>query len=54
MRELAGLRQGRVDRLVGAVTVAEILTEVKGKLIAGPAQAACRPSDHRAAALRRP
>jgi hypothetical protein len=25
-----------VDLLVGAVTVAEILTEVKGKLIAGP------------------
>jgi integrase len=34
--ELAGLRPGRVDLLAGAVTVAEILTEVKGKLIAGP------------------
>jgi hypothetical protein len=43
-----------VDLLVGAVTVAEILTEVKGKLIAGPAQDARRPSDRRAAALRRP
>jgi integrase len=34
--ELAGLRPSRVDLLAGAVTVAEILTEVKGKLIAGP------------------
>jgi integrase len=33
--ELAGLRQSRVDLLAGAVTVAEILTEFKGKLIAG-------------------
>jgi len=45
MGELAGLRQGLVDLLVGAVTVAEILTEVKGKLIAGPARDARRPSD---------
>jgi hypothetical protein len=50
MGELAGLRQGLVDLLVGAVTVAEILTEVKGKLIAGPARDARRPSDRRAAA----
>jgi integrase len=34
--ELAGLRQSRVDLPATAVTVAEILTEVKGKLIAGP------------------
>jgi integrase len=34
--ELAGLRPSRVDLPAGAVTVAEILTEVKGKLIAGP------------------
>ncbi len=34
--EPAGLRPSRVDLLAGAVTVAEILTEVKGKLIAGP------------------
>jgi integrase len=34
--ELAGLRPSRVDLLAGAVTVAETLTEVKGKLIAGP------------------
>jgi hypothetical protein len=34
----------------GAVTVAEILTEVKGRLIA-PAQDARRPADRRAAAL---
>jgi integrase len=34
--ELAGLRPSRVDLLAGAVTVAEILTEVKGKLIVGP------------------
>jgi hypothetical protein len=32
--ELAGLRPSRVDLLAGAVTVAEILTEVKGKLVA--------------------
>jgi integrase len=36
MGELAGLRQSRVDLLAGAVTVAESLTEVKGKPIAGP------------------
>jgi hypothetical protein len=35
-RGLAGLRPSRVDLLAGAVTVAETLTEVKGKLIAGP------------------
>jgi integrase len=34
--KLAGLRQSRIDLLAGAVIVAEILTEVKGKLIAGP------------------
>jgi integrase len=34
--ELAGLRQSRVDLRAGAVTVAEILTQAKGKLIAGP------------------
>ncbi len=34
--ELAGLRPSRVDLLAGAVTVAEILTEVKGRLVAGP------------------
>jgi integrase len=34
--ELAGLRPSRVDLLAGAVTVAEILTEVRGKLITGP------------------
>jgi integrase len=33
---LAGLRPSRVDLQAGAVTVAETLTEVKGKLIAGP------------------
>jgi integrase len=33
---LAGLRPSRVDLLAGAVTMAETLTEVKGKLIAGP------------------
>ena len=49
-----GLRPSRVDLLAGAVTVAVILTEVKGKLIAGPAQDARRPADRRAAALRRP
>jgi integrase len=49
--ELAGLRQSRVDLPAGAVTVAEILTEVKGKLIAGPPKtragrrpSGCRPS----------
>jgi hypothetical protein len=47
-----GSAKGLVDLLVGAVTVAEILTEVKGKLIAGPARDARRPSDRRAAALR--
>jgi integrase len=36
MGELAGLRQSRVDLLAEAITVAETLTEVKGKLIAGP------------------
>ncbi|HEX8930788.1 MAG TPA: site-specific integrase, partial [Actinomycetota bacterium] len=36
MGELAGLRQSRVDLRAGAVAVAETLTEVKGKLIAGP------------------
>jgi hypothetical protein len=45
-----GSAKGRVDLLAGAVTVAEILTEVKGKLIAGPRHApagepsGCRPS----------
>jgi integrase len=34
--ELAGLRRGRVDLLRGAVTVAETVTEVKGKLFIGP------------------
>jgi integrase len=34
--ELAGLRQSRVDLRAGAIAVAEILSEVKGKLIAGP------------------
>jgi integrase len=34
--ELAGLRPSRVDLRAGAVTVVETLTEVKGKLIAGP------------------
>jgi integrase len=34
--ELAGLRSSRVDLPAGAVTVAETLTEGKGKLIAGP------------------
>jgi integrase len=34
--ELAGLRQSAVDLLVGTVTVAKILTQAKGKLIAGP------------------
>jgi integrase len=34
--ELAGLRWSRVDLLSGAVTVAEIVTEVKGKLFIGP------------------
>jgi integrase len=34
--ELAGLRRGRVDLLRGAVTVAETVTEVKGKLFFGP------------------
>jgi integrase len=52
--ELAGLRPSRVDLRAGAVTVAEILTEVKGKLIAGPPQDARRPPNRRAAALRRP
>jgi integrase len=42
MGELAGLRQSRVDLLAGAVTVAEILTEVKGKLIAGPPKTRAR------------
>jgi integrase len=48
---LAGLRPSRVDLLAGAVTVAETLPEVKGKLIAGrprrvPAAepSGCRPS----------
>ena len=35
-RELAGLRRRRVDLMRGAVTVAEIVTEVKGKLFFGP------------------
>ena len=34
--ELAGLRRARVDLLRGAVTVAEIVTEVKGRLFIGP------------------
>jgi hypothetical protein len=34
--ELAALRQSRVDLRAGAVTVAEILNESKGKLVAGP------------------
>ena len=34
--ELAGLRRRRVDLMRGAVTVAEIVTEVKGKLFFGP------------------
>jgi hypothetical protein len=45
--ELAGLRQSRVDLLAGAAAVAEILIEVKGKLIAGPPAgepSGCRPS----------
>jgi hypothetical protein len=50
--ELAGLRPSRDDLLAEAVTVAEILTEVKGKLIAGPPRRA--PSANRRAALRRP
>jgi integrase len=33
--ELAGLRRGRVDLLRGAVTVAEIITEVEGRLFFG-------------------
>src|SRR5919106_6890218 len=33
---LAGLRRRRVDLMRGAVTVAEIVTEVKGKLFFGP------------------
>jgi len=33
--ELAGLRRGRVDLLRGTVTVAEIVTEVEGKLFFG-------------------
>jgi integrase len=37
-RGLAGLRPSRVDLLAGAVTVAESLAEVKGKLIAGPSK----------------
>ena len=51
--ELAGLRPNRVDLLAGAVTVAEILTEVKGKLIAGPPKTRVRPANRRAATLRR-
>jgi hypothetical protein len=39
------LRPSRVDPRAGAVIVAVILTEVKGKLIAGPAQDARRPVD---------
>jgi hypothetical protein len=35
---LAGFRPSRVDLLAGAVTMAETLTEVKGKLIAGPSK----------------
>jgi hypothetical protein len=38
--ELAGLRRGRVDLLRGAVTVAETVTEVKGKLFFG-SRASC-------------
>jgi integrase len=34
--ELVGLRPSRVDLRAGAVTVAETLIDVKGKLIAGP------------------
>jgi integrase len=34
--ELAGLRRGRVDLLRGTVTVAEIVTEVEGRLFFGP------------------
>src|SRR4029453_10171504 len=34
--ELAGLRRARVDLLRGAVTVAETVTEVKGRLFIGP------------------
>jgi integrase len=34
--ELAGLRRARVDLLRGAVTVAETITEVKGRLFIGP------------------
>jgi hypothetical protein len=49
---LAGLRPSRVCR-PRAVTLAEILTEVKGKLIA-PAQDGRRAANCRAAALRGP
>ena len=34
--ELGGLRRGRVDLLRGMVTVAEIVTEVEGRLFFGP------------------
>lgn len=34
--ELAGLRRRRVDLLRGAVDVAEIVVEVRGRLYTGP------------------
>ena len=36
MGELAGLRRSRVDLLRGTVEVAEIITEVGGRLRVGP------------------
>jgi integrase len=42
--ELAGLRRGRVDLLRGTVSVAEVITEVSGRLHFGPpkTRASCR------------
>jgi hypothetical protein len=39
--ELAGLRRERVDLLRGTVEIAEIMTEVAGKLQVGPPKMSC-------------
>jgi integrase len=52
--ELAGLRRARVDLLRGAVTVAETVTEVKGRLFIGATEDASRKANGGPAALCRP
>jgi integrase len=50
--ELAGLRRGRVDLLRATVTVAEIVTEVEGKLFFGLAKDPSRAQDRQTAPVR--